>query len=99
MFKYTDLMKPEQITIETCWKVFAHAIFKGQATVGRIQFEEMKKAFYGGFSECFKIINDVSEALPEEQAYQVLDRLTREGNAFVEAFLAEYPPGPRGQYD
>lgn len=87
--KYTDLMKPEEISIERCWKVFAAEIFKGRP-ISQTQHDEMKKAFYGGFSECFKIMSDVSEALPEDKACAVLDRLTREGNEYVERMLKEF---------
>ena len=82
--KYTDLMKPEDISIAHCWNTFAGVVLSG---VPDIQRSEMRKAFYAGFSEGFKIMVDLSSELTEEQAVAALDRLSKESNEFVQGML------------
>jgi hypothetical protein len=88
--KYTDVMKPEDISIGHCWNTFAGLVLSG---VSDIQRSEMRKAFYAGFSEGFKIMVDVSSELTEEQAVQVLDRLNAESNEFVMKMVADLQHG------
>jgi len=85
--KYTDVMKPEEISIEKCWKVFASLIFEGE--ISRLQYDEMRKSFYAGFTECFKIMNDLSTELTEDQAVQNLDRIRDEAREFYEQMKQE----------
>lgn len=87
--KYTDVMKPEDISIAKLWLVFAGAVLPANAS--ELQRVEMRKAFYAGFVECFKIVTDLSDVLPEDQAVQVLDRLHKESAAFFEEMVKHLP--------
>lgn len=89
--KYTDVMKPEDINIAHLWTQFAGAVLPAGAPA--IQREEMRKAFYAGFFEYFKISNDMSTELTEEQAVKVLERLGKEASDFFEKMMKEHGPG------
>lgn len=78
---YLDLFAPEDIHIEKLWFVISKAMYKGQE-VTQLQHDEMRKAFYIGFTECFKIMADLSDRLSEDQAAAVLSRLSDEARAF-----------------
>ncbi len=80
---YLDLMKPEEITISKMWSVICDHLFKGKA-IPSIQYEEMRRAFYMGFTEGFKVISDLSERMTEDQAVPVLSRLNAEAASFHE---------------
>ncbi len=85
---YTDLMKPEDISIAHCWTIFAGHVIPD---VSALQRSEMRKAFYAGFCECFKIFSDLSSDLTEEQAVAQLDRLNKESLEFFDKMMAEHP--------
>lgn len=91
-FKYTDFFAPEDLSLAKCWMVVSSALFKGKE-VSQVQREEMEKAFYIGFTECFKIITDMSDELPEDKAAGVLDRLAGEAAAFHEWIVKEWKGG------
>lgn len=78
---YLDFMKPEEITISKMWAVICAHLFKDRA-VPSIQYEEMRRAFYMGFTEGFKVMVDVSERLSETDAAAVMTRLNDEAAAF-----------------
>jgi hypothetical protein len=80
--KYTDVMRPEDINIAHLWVIFAGAVLPVGASQG--QREDMRRAFYAGFVECFKIFTDIASSLPEVHATQVLDGINREAKAFFE---------------
>ncbi len=84
---WIQVVKPEDISIAYLWTIFAGAVMSADAPA--IQREEMRKAFFSGFLECFKIINDISTALPEAEAFKVLARLRDENNAFFEKMMSE----------
>lgn len=79
---YTDVMKPDDISIAHLWLLFAGAVLPADATAG--QREDMRRAFFAGFVECFKIFTDVSSALPEADACRVLDGINKEAHAFFD---------------
>jgi len=85
--KYTDVMKPEDISVAHCWNTFAGFVLEPQHSA--IQRSEMRKAFYAGFSECFKITVDMATELTVEQSVAVLDRLSKECDEYVEKMLKE----------
>jgi len=87
--KYTDVMKPEDISIANLWTVFAGAVMDAGAP--QIQRDEMRKSFYAGFTECFKIMVDLSDGLTEAEAAQTLERLSGESRAFFETMLKAHP--------
>ena len=79
--KYTDFMKPEDISIENCWKVIAGALFKNE-NVSQVQHDEMRRTFYMGFTECFKIMNDLADVMSEAGAADILSKINDEATAF-----------------
>ena len=91
-FKYTDFFDPKDISIARCWAVVAVALFKDNP-VSKVQHDEMRKTFYIGFTECFKIMTDLAGDLSEEEAANVLKRISDEASAFHLKTMAEF----RGQ--
>ena len=89
--KYTDVMKPEDINVAHLWMTFAGAVLPVDASA--LQREEMRKAFYAGFFESFKIFVDISTTLSEKDAVKVLDRLNKESTDFFEKMMKEHNPG------
>lgn len=84
--KYTDLLKPEEITVWKCWEVFSRSVLPNIEPES-IQYIEMRKVFYIGFLECFKIMNDLSVSISEEQAAHFLSRINQECHDFFEKEL------------
>lgn len=90
---YLDLMKPEDISIAHCWTLYAGYVLPAGASAA--QREDMRCAFYAGFHECFKVMNDLTDGLSEEQVARVLDGIYKEGRAFFEEMMAKHgPPAP-----
>jgi hypothetical protein len=85
---YVDVIEPKELNIAYLWTLFAGAVLPADAPA--IQREEMRKAFYAGFVECFKIINDVAVKLPEPQSYQLLEKISDEANEFFEKMMKEH---------
>ncbi len=83
---YLDVIKPEDLSIAHLWTHFAGLVLPGAPAIQRA---EMRKAFYAGFIECFKITDDVAVRLTEEQACVVLARINAEGTEFFEGFMKE----------
>lgn len=71
----------DNLSVANAWNAFAAAVLPVNAS--QLQREEMRKAFFGGFSECFAIVQHVSEKLPEEEAAALLGRLNDELADFV----------------
>jgi hypothetical protein len=82
----TILDNPDDIKIETMWRLYANNVFKG-LEVSAVQYQEMKQTYYCAFTECFKIMNDVSLAFSEEQAGRILTRISNEGNDYIDALI------------
>lgn len=91
---YLDLFEPKQIAVRKIWEVVSALIFKG-AQPSQVQHDEMRRAFYIGFTECFKVMNDVSEKLTEDQACDVLTRINEELRKFHDAEITRIMP-PKG---
>ncbi len=85
--KYTDVMRPEDISIAYLWTMFAGAVLDANAP--EIQRTEMRRAFYAGFVECFKITTDIATGLPEAQSYAVLSRISGEAVDFFNTMMSE----------
>lgn len=89
--KWTDVVKPADMSVGFLWTIFAAAVIPD---VSEIQRSEMRKAFYAGFSECLRVMHDYAGAeLPEEQAAQLLERMAREANEFVLKLVADVRAG------
>ena len=89
--KYTDIMKPEDISIAYLWTIFAGAVLSPSAS--QVQRDEMRKSFYAGFVECFKIMDDLSNALPEEESLRAMDRLNNEARDFYKEIVRKADEG------
>lgn len=87
-FKYTDFFDPKDLSIANCWMVIEGALRK-KRDLRPAQIDDMKKAFYIGFTEAFKIITDLSEVLTEEHACDVLTRISKEANEFHDKTIEE----------
>lgn len=88
---YLDFFKPEDIQLKKMWEVIARMLFPKGAS--EIQYLEMRRAFYIGFTECFKIMSDVSDRMSEEEASKVLARLHNEVNSFFENEIPKIKQG------
>ncbi len=82
---YSKLIDADQFSIRATWAVFRHTVIPKDAP--RIQVEEMEKAYYGGFTECFKVMTDYAAGLPERKAARLFDAIMKEGNAWVDKML------------
>ncbi len=67
-------------TIAEAWANFAGFVLPANAPA--IQREEMRKAFYGGWVDCFATINSLSTGRSEAEATKALDTLNAEAQAF-----------------
>lgn len=77
-------LKPKDITIALLWTNFAGFVLPANAS--DVQREEMRKAFYAGFFECFSVHHDlVANIESDEEGAQVLERLTNEAHAFYKS--------------
>lgn len=86
---YVGTVDVDDISIAQLWTLFsAHVI---SASAPAMQREEMRKAFYAGFCECFKFFTDVSQELPVEQAVGILDRVNKEAHEFFVRMMKEHP--------
>lgn len=85
-WKYTDFFKPEEISISNIWDLYFKNIYP-QVPKNSIQHEEMKRTFFAGFTECFKIMNDISTEFPEEKAATILDRFNTEAHSFFQEMM------------
>ncbi len=84
---YLDIFRPEEISVDKIWDVVATMLFKNMQP-SKIQHDEMKRAFFIGFTENFKLMTDVSDRLSEVQACNVLSRINNELNKFHEEQVA-----------
>lgn len=75
--------KPADITIALIWTQFAGAVLPVNAST--VQREEMKKAFYAGFFECFSVHHDLVANIPDDEGIKVLERLFAEAKEFYKS--------------
>jgi hypothetical protein len=78
---YSEILKPEQFSIELLWKAYASAVIPKSAPP--IQFSETRLAFYAGFLECFKVVTDYASGLEEDEACKLLSAINDESRRFV----------------
>lgn len=93
--KYTDIMRPEEITIDLIWKTFVSKVYP-HISADSDQYREMKTVFYAGFVEMFKVMNDISTELPEDRAFVVLGRIQSEAHSFFNEMFARIMQGKEG---
>ena len=76
----------DNLKVEMLWRLYSQSIFKG-VTVSAVQYKETKQAYFCGFSECFRVMTDIVEKYDEDQANDILTRLSKESNNYIEALL------------
>jgi len=87
----------DKLTVENMWRMYAHNVFGGY-TIGRTQYAETKQAYFIGFAEAFKLMSDMSERLPEDDACKFLSRINREIGDFIDAALdRKFDGAPEGK--
>jgi hypothetical protein len=87
--EWQDYVKADDMSVAFLWLNFAGFVLPPNAP--EIQRDEMKKAFYAGFLECFKVMNDYATALPDDEATKLFARLSRESKDFYRLMLEECP--------
>jgi hypothetical protein len=76
--------------IDEHWKVFAEAIFAGKP-VARVQYDEMRKAFFAGATAMLRMMQAVGDdSVSEEQGVMVLDAVEQECVEFSKNLMAEF---------
>lgn len=85
---WTDLFKAKQLTIEKLWTLTANIFFAGKQ-IPKIQHDKMRKAYYAGFAECFKVMSDFAGNLPEDQACDFFSQLSLEIDKFIDQEIKE----------
>lgn len=86
---WPDVVKPADMSIGLLWKLFEGHVIPVDASA--IQRDEMKKAFFAGFTECFKVMNDYAVTLDESAAVKLFTKLSEESHAFYERMKREHP--------
>lgn len=76
----------DNLKVEMTWRLYASHIFEGH-DVSAVQYKETKQAYYVGFSECFKLMNDIAVKYDEDTASDILTRLCKESNDYIESLL------------
>ena len=77
------------------WTNFASLVMPPDMPVSALQREEMRKAFYAGFFEAFKVLNDYAVELPSDQAAKVLEKLDDEAREFFKKMIEEFERSSR----
>ena len=75
------LFNMEDNIIEKQWKLLAKSI--GLNDPNSIQYNEMRKAFYGGAGMCFEMVNKSAE-LPEDDACKIFEEINEAFHLFKE---------------
>lgn len=83
---YAQIFPDGEVKVETLWQLFARFHFCNRE-VSTIAYQEVKKAFFIGFCECFRIMTDFAGDLPEERACQVFSAMGAELNAVIDQYV------------
>lgn len=86
---YSRIFDPHQISIHSVWLLFK-AVHLKNGTYSESQMEDLKVAFYAGFTECFKIVSDYAAGIEESEAMALLDRLCDEGSSWVDRMVKKH---------
>lgn len=76
----------DNLKVEMMWRLYAQNVF-GQNEVSAVQYKEMKQSYFCGFSECFRVMTDISERYDENEASDILTSLCKESNEYIESLL------------
>jgi len=77
---YADLYRKGDFSVAMLWANFAGIVLPPDA--GPSQREDMRRAFYAGFVECFVVIGDLSKEFGVEEAAGALEKLDAEARGF-----------------
>lgn len=80
--KYTDVIKPVDFSVALLWTNIAPFLLPADASDR--QREDVKRAFYAGFTEGFKVLNDYATELDERSAVAFLTKIDAECKEFYE---------------
>lgn len=84
---WADLIDdPKKIKVEIFWRFYSSQIFQG-IDVSSVQYKETKQAYFVGFSECFRVMTDISERFDEDNASEILSSLAKESNEYIESLI------------
>lgn len=85
---WADYVKPADMSVAFLWTNWAGLVIPADAS--QLQRDEMKKAFYSGFLESYKLMNDYIVKLSEAQAVQLLSKLDGEAREFFEQMFRDH---------
>ncbi len=88
---YADLIQKGNLTVANIWTILATFIYKDKQPP-EIQRNEMRRTFYMGFTECFRIMTDAADAMSEDQASDFLTKISKEVNEFHEQEIKRLVP-------
>lgn len=84
---YADIFKPGEFKIEALWRTIVKKVLPEQ--ISQIQHDEMRKAFYMGFTEAFRVLTDYAGDLPEEKACQMFGDIAQQLNDFADKVMRD----------
>lgn len=84
---WSDVFKdPKDVSIETFWRLFSQIAFEGKG-ISALQYGEMKKAYFIGFSDCFKFMSDFANEMSEDKACEIFSKIAKESNEYIDSLL------------
>lgn len=86
---YLDLFKSkEEIKVETLFQYYLGSVYQGVA-MSSVQYREIKKTFFAGFSECLRLCYDMPDRYSDDDSSAILSQLTLETNAFIKSQIEQ----------
>jgi len=70
--------------INDLWKEYLVRGELKEEEMHQVQFQEIKRAFYGGFVSYLYLLNDISDRYSEDEAVKILDTIFPQINEFWE---------------
>jgi len=86
---WAKLLDENRLSVETLWQLTANIIFDGKE-ISQTQHDQMRKAYFMGFSECFKVMTDFASDLSEDKACDFFSKIGLELNKFVDDVFKEF---------
>lgn len=81
---WDKVVPPKEFTLKKVWNLFFNQVLvPGGVKPGSIQAEEMEKAYYAGFLECFSVMSDYSATLSEDDACELFEKIREEGMKYM----------------
>ena len=86
--KFTDIIKPENISTKLLWETFSKKVYPG-VVVDSVQYKQLKQCFYAGSLETFESMSLISSECTEDVAFTVLDRMHKETELYFRELIAK----------